>query len=59
MKIGKRRRVQGTYKGRQKHKAKIGKLTKKPQFLGNFIFFAKCLGRVRLNTKKLSYSVIG
>ena len=47
------------YKGRQKHKAKIGKLTKKPQFLGNFIFFAKCLGRVRLNTKKLSYSVIG
>ncbi|MDU3420986.1 MAG: hypothetical protein E7F43_04410, partial [Streptococcus sp.] len=42
------------YKGRQKHKAKIGKLTKKPQFLGNFIFFAKCLGRVRLNTKKLS-----
>ena len=43
-------RVQLTrYKGRQKHKAKIGKLTKKLQFLGDFIFFAKCLGRVQLS----------
>jgi len=43
-------RVQLTrYKGRQKHKAKIGKVTQKLQFLGNFIFFAKCLGRVQLS----------
>ncbi|MFB4033585.1 hypothetical protein ACE1R5_08980, partial [Streptococcus pneumoniae] len=43
-------RVQLTrYKGRQKHKAKIGKLTKKLQFRGDFIFFAKCLGRVQLS----------
>ena len=37
------------YKSRQKHKAKIGKLTKELQFLGDFIFFAKCLGRVQLS----------
>ena len=44
-------RVQLTrYKGRQKHKAKIGKLTKELQFLGDYIFFAKCLGRVQLST---------
>jgi len=42
--------VNSRYKGRQKHKAKIGKLTKKLQFLGDFIFFAKCLGRVQLST---------
>ncbi|EHI76957.1 hypothetical protein HMPREF9184_00750 [Streptococcus sp. oral taxon 058 str. F0407] len=37
------------YKGSQKHKAKIGKVTKKLQFLGDFIFFAKCLDRVQLS----------
>ncbi|AND78844.1 hypothetical protein A0O21_01785 [Streptococcus pantholopis] len=35
------------YKARLKLTAKIGKLTKKPQFLGSFIFFAKSLGRVQ------------
>ena len=44
-------RVQLTrYKGRQKHKAKIGKLTKKLQFLGDFIFFAKCLARAQISS---------
>jgi len=47
------------YKGRQKHKAKIGKLTKKLQFLGDFIFFAKCLGLVQLNTRKWNCSMMG
>ena len=36
----------------KKHKAKIGKLTKKLQFLGDFIFFAKCLGHVQLNPRR-------
>ncbi|WP_148513103.1 hypothetical protein [Streptococcus salivarius] len=47
------------YKDRQKHKAKIGKLTKKLQFLGDFIFFAKCLGFVQLNTRKWNCSMMG